>query len=672
MSGGGPSGEIIYPAEITLSLSKMLGDLVDPQGSTSGYIHDWALNKNPFHPAVGYDPTLYLDQMAEALALWQSIGPKEHYYDVLKDELLDSGVNPPSPLNDMHDNLAAALVELAAMFSVFQTIYDEPGEAPTISDLEMTGVTEYIPSDAAITAINEYEPSVDPSPLESYEVQETRTTINEYDPSYTEEQLAEYTPSYSPTSISEDTAASDILAAPVEYVPSATLIDPVEPTFDLSELEEEAESMGTEIDRQIETIVLPRFQAGMRDINAVQSSSFVIGEALIEDGRNEIVAKVLRDLYNQYNIDLAAARRQYAELRFKKVDQALALERIKVEARDSYNRAIAAIAGVEVSLANVNAILHNGYISAIVQQDGFRVQIEDAKVRGRTGYNTNLVQQDGNEIQLEGVKAQSRSGYNTNIVQQDNNSNMLERVRGEYIIGKNNNIISQDRMLTDLEQAKVNSRIGYNNAIVQQDHFQVELEIGKAQSRNQFIQAIVQHDIGAVTLEVEKARAKNVWFQSVSAYNAEITRFFTLLFENSKSLSALTDKAFFTPTDLALRYATLGLDNLKSKIASTVDANRISLVARKEEHDKTMEYKHAEAWWLFEPYQAGANMLAGPGGGTMVSNSRGGGGAASAIGGALSGAAGGAQLGTMIGGPGPGTAIGAAVGGIAGLFSGIF
>jgi len=43
--------------------------------------------------------------------------------------------------------------------------------------------------------------------------------------------------------------------------------------------------------------VLPRFQAGMRDINAVTSSAFAIGRAIIEDGQTRQVAKYSADLH---------------------------------------------------------------------------------------------------------------------------------------------------------------------------------------------------------------------------------------------------------------------------------------------------------------------------------------------------------------------------------------
>lgn len=50
------------------------------------------------------------------------------------------------------------------------------------------------------------------------------------------------------------------------------------------------------LDDQILTEILPRFEAGMRDINAVQSSAFVIGRAIIEAFRNRDVAKFDADL----------------------------------------------------------------------------------------------------------------------------------------------------------------------------------------------------------------------------------------------------------------------------------------------------------------------------------------------------------------------------------------
>lgn len=65
-------------------------------------------------------------------------------------------------------------------------------------------------------------------------------------------------------------------------------------------------------DDQINTVVLPRFQAGMRDINAVVSSAFVLGESNIEGFRNRDVAQHssklrITSLTNRSNVYIQAA-----------------------------------------------------------------------------------------------------------------------------------------------------------------------------------------------------------------------------------------------------------------------------------------------------------------------------------------------------------------------------
>ena len=49
------------------------------------------------------------------------------------------------------------------------------------------------------------------------------------------------------------------------------------------------------LDDQLETQSLPRFEAGMSDINAVVSSSFTLGRSIIEGFRNRDVASMLLD-----------------------------------------------------------------------------------------------------------------------------------------------------------------------------------------------------------------------------------------------------------------------------------------------------------------------------------------------------------------------------------------
>jgi hypothetical protein len=52
----------------------------------------------------------------------------------------------------------------------------------------------------------------------------------------------------------------------------------------------------TALDNDLDTKVYPRFEAGMRDINAVMTSAFVIGRAIIEIDRNDKYDKFLADM----------------------------------------------------------------------------------------------------------------------------------------------------------------------------------------------------------------------------------------------------------------------------------------------------------------------------------------------------------------------------------------
>jgi len=66
--------------------------------------------------------------------------------------------------------------------------------------------------------------------------------------------------------------------------------------FDDTYVDADVAAFGDELDDQIDNIVIPRFQRGLQDINAVMSSAFVVGEALIEGMRDRDVAKYATDL----------------------------------------------------------------------------------------------------------------------------------------------------------------------------------------------------------------------------------------------------------------------------------------------------------------------------------------------------------------------------------------
>ena len=71
--------------------------------------------------------------------------------------------------------------------------------------------------------------------------------------------------------------------------------------FDDVYVDADIAAFANNLDDQIDNIVLPRFQGGLRDINAVMSSAFVVGEALIEGMRDRDVAKYGTDLRVKLN-----------------------------------------------------------------------------------------------------------------------------------------------------------------------------------------------------------------------------------------------------------------------------------------------------------------------------------------------------------------------------------
>jgi hypothetical protein len=68
------------------------------------------------------------------------------------------------------------------------------------------------------------------------------------------------------------------------------------------------------IDDNITVKVLPRFRRGMQDINAVMSSAFVIGEAVIESFRDRDVAKYTTDIALKFESDKLQAVEQMMKI----------------------------------------------------------------------------------------------------------------------------------------------------------------------------------------------------------------------------------------------------------------------------------------------------------------------------------------------------------------------
>ena len=116
--------------------------------------------------------------------------------------------------------------------------------------------------------------------------------------------------------------------------------------------------------------------------------------------------------------------------------------------------------------------------------------------------------------------------------------------------------------------------------------------------------------------------------------------------------------------DDALRLVMFKLESQRALSAMVIEANRMKIVAKKEETDINLKIDESDALWDLELYQYGSNVLASIGSGVANPKLKGPSTAQSVIGGALSGAA----AGTMIN-PGWGTVIGGVLGAAAGLLA---
>jgi hypothetical protein len=76
-----------------------------------------------------------------------------------------------------------------------------------------------------------------------------------------------------------------------------TLDDLIANVLDEDRLDDAVDEFAADLDARLTAEVVPRFERGMQDINAVVSSAFVIGRALIEENQDRQVAKYSADLH---------------------------------------------------------------------------------------------------------------------------------------------------------------------------------------------------------------------------------------------------------------------------------------------------------------------------------------------------------------------------------------
>jgi hypothetical protein len=121
----------------------------------------------------------------------------------------------------------------------------------------------------------------------------------------------------------------------VDLLSSGTPLDNlIAHVLDESRITDSVNAFATRYDDDFTARVQSRFEGGMRDINAVISSAFVIGRAILTDGRDKDVAKYDADLrykvFGDDAIKLIALKLQYKKLMS---DMTLESRRIKIVAK---------------------------------------------------------------------------------------------------------------------------------------------------------------------------------------------------------------------------------------------------------------------------------------------------------------------------------------------------
>ena len=95
-------------------------------------------------------------------------------------------------------------------------------------------------------------------------------------------------------------AAPNVLQTLVDLLSDGTTLDAlISSVLDQSRIDDQVTEYAADFDARLTSEVLPRFEAGMRDINAVTSSAFAIGRATIEENQDRQVAKFSADLHSK-------------------------------------------------------------------------------------------------------------------------------------------------------------------------------------------------------------------------------------------------------------------------------------------------------------------------------------------------------------------------------------
>lgn len=125
----------------------------------------------------------------------------------------------------------------------------------------------------------------------------------------------------------------------VTLLSSGTALDTlITNILDESRIDTAVTEFAADLDARLTSEIIPRFERGMQDINAVVSSAFVLGRALIEENHDRQVAKYSADLHMKAFSD-DAIRIIQLKLEYQKVASSVIAEiyRMKIVAKGEEN-----------------------------------------------------------------------------------------------------------------------------------------------------------------------------------------------------------------------------------------------------------------------------------------------------------------------------------------------
>lgn len=141
------------------------------------------------------------------------------------------------------------------------------------------------------------------------------------------------------TDIAAMITAEGLLQTLVDLLSSGTTLDAlVTNVLDESRIDDLVDEFEADAAARLTSTILPRFRRGMQDINAVVSSAFVIGEAVIEAEQERNVNKFSAELHAKAGVD-SALQLVNLKLEYQRIASAMLTEiyRMKIVAKKEEN-----------------------------------------------------------------------------------------------------------------------------------------------------------------------------------------------------------------------------------------------------------------------------------------------------------------------------------------------